>query len=180
MERQENGTCDHSCKQAMKRKQAKKSPAGFTLIEYVVVILVMSFIISIFAAMLVQGTKAFNFAVVRETLMTEAEAALERMTREIRSIMSPGHIIAVQPDEFSFADGHGDVIRYFGAGGKLFRNDNRFSENLQSLSFNYLDSGNNPVEEEDYMNIRIIEVKLVLSRGGKEVEIESRIRPRNF
>ncbi len=163
----------------MKRKQTKKSRAGFTLIEYVIVILVMSLIISIFAAMLVQGTKAFNFAVVRETLMTEAEAAVERMTREIRSLVSPGHIIEAHPDELSFADAHGNVIRYFESGGKLFRNDNLFSENLQSLSFNYLDSGNNPVEE-DYTDIRIIEVKLVLSRGGKEVEIESRIRPRNF
>lgn len=160
------------------------SREGFTLIEYIIVILVVGVIAAVLGALIIQGVRAFDSIAAREALMTEAEAAAEKMSREIRNAGSPADIVEATSNTFDFMDIYGNGIKYSPEGKMLERNGRILAPHLKSLEFSYFDRGGSeiatPVSEERFTDIRLVGIKLTLSDRGQETSIETKIRPRNF
>jgi len=65
-----------------------KFPRGFTLIEIIIVIVILSIVSAITIKFLVDSLKIYTMTVNQKTLFDEAKLALERMCREIRDAKS--------------------------------------------------------------------------------------------
>ena len=162
----------------------KSSRKGFTLIEYIIVILVVGVIAAVLGALIIQGVRAFDSIAAREALMTEAEAAAEKMSREIRNAGKSSDIVEADSNTFSFTDIYGDGIKYYTEGKLLMRNEKILAANIKSADFFYYDKQNieitPPLSEERFIDIHLVGIKLVFSDRGQETAIETKIRPRNF
>lgn len=160
------------------------SRKGFTLIEYLIVILVVGVIAAVLGALIIQGVRAFDSIAAREALMTEAEAAAERMSREIRNAGSAADMVEADSNTFSFTDIYGDGIKYHIEGKLLMRNEKILAAKLETAEFSYFDKQNieinSPLSEERFRDIHLVGIKLVFSDRGQEAAIETKIRPRNF
>ena len=62
----------------------KNSSKGFTLIEVIVVIVILSIASAITIYFLINSIKIYTMTVKQKTLMDEGKVALERMCRDIR------------------------------------------------------------------------------------------------
>ncbi len=162
----------------------KNSRKGFTLIEYIIVILIVGVIAAVLGTLIIQGVRAFDSIAAREALMTEAEAAAERMSREMRNAGRPSDIVEADWNTFYFTDIYGDGIKYHIEGKFLMRNEKILAANLKSAEFSYFDRQNTqitpPLSEESFEDIHLVGIKLVFSNRGQETAIETKIRPRNF
>jgi prepilin-type N-terminal cleavage/methylation domain-containing protein len=65
-----------------------KSSKGFTMIEIIIVIIILSIISAITIKFLVDGLRIYTIAVNQKTLFDEGKLALERMCRDIRDARS--------------------------------------------------------------------------------------------
>jgi prepilin-type N-terminal cleavage/methylation domain-containing protein len=70
-----------------------KSPRGFTLIEGVIVIVILSIVSAVMIHFLVNSLKVYTMTINQKNLLDEGKLALERMCRDIRDangITTPG------------------------------------------------------------------------------------------
>ncbi len=91
---------------------------GFTLIEIIIVIVILSIVSAITIKFLIDGLRIYTMTVHQKTLYDEGKLAMERMCRDIRDAMS---IIATSPSSIAFTrtnatgtgqDGAGERIRF--------------------------------------------------------------------
>ena len=80
----------------MKEDMCWKTSRGFTLMEMVVVVVILSTLSAITIHFLVNSLKVYTMTINQKTLLDEAKLALERMCRDIRdarsiSVPSPGN-----------------------------------------------------------------------------------------
>ncbi len=157
---------------------------GFTLIEYIIVIVVMGVISSVLAVVVLGGVRAFNAVVVQEELIAGAETTLEILSREIRNSSGPAGVFSAGSEIFSFKDVHGKDISYYSGGGFIMRNGAKAAGNPGRVEFIYLDARGEtlqtPVAPEYLNNIKLIQIELLLSSGERNVKLSSLVRPRNF
>jgi len=103
-------------------KNPLKTSKGFTLIEIVIVILILSIVSTITIKFLIDGLKIYTMTVNQKTLYDEGKLALERMVRDIRdarSIITPssggsGNSIMFQRTNPTGAgqDGANEILTY--------------------------------------------------------------------
>ena len=95
-------------------------PKGFTLIEIIVVIVILSIVSGITIKFLVDSMRIYTMTVNQKTLYDEAKLALERMCRDIRdaqSISQPGAgasgtLITFVRDDATVQDGALETITF--------------------------------------------------------------------
>ncbi len=76
----------------------------------------------------------------------QARVALERMTRELRSVRAPSDITMTSTADLTIVDADGNAIRYCigtvgtcpGAAGELMRNTQPLAKGVSALAFSYL------------------------------------------
>jgi prepilin-type N-terminal cleavage/methylation domain-containing protein len=90
---------------------------GFTLIEVIVVIVILSIVAAISIKFLVDSLRIYTMTVDQKTLLDEAKLALERMCRDIRDgntiITTTGSSIAFKRTHATTGgDGAGENIRF--------------------------------------------------------------------
>jgi len=110
---------------------------GFTLIEVVVVIVILSIIAGI-GSRVIQA--AFNSYLVNQnitTANTAARLAFERMTRDIHNINSAASISTATSSQLSFTDIYGNTITYQLTGTQLMRSGQVLADGVSSLNFLY-------------------------------------------
>jgi prepilin-type N-terminal cleavage/methylation domain-containing protein len=76
-----------------------KSSKGFTLIEMIIVIVILSIVSAITIYFLINSLKVYTMTVNQKTLFDEGKLALERMCRDIRDARS---ITSVTADSITF------------------------------------------------------------------------------
>ncbi len=128
------------------KKQRFRRRAGFSLIEMIMVIIVLGVIAAVAAPALSNAFRAyFTGKDIAETDW-QARAALERMSRELRTVRSPADLVITSGSDLSFTDIDGNVIRYClgavgtcpGAAGNLMRNSQSLASGVSGLTLSYL------------------------------------------
>lgn len=136
--------------------------AGFTLVELVVVIFVLSIVATIGGLVLHKGFEAGYVSRDLIDATWQNRLALQRMANEIREIHSPN---AVDLDissnnQIAFTDMNDENVIYLLSGNYLTRNGISLADGVNALIFTYFDAGNkevtNPLDVADVRCIRIV------------------------
>ena len=161
---------------------------GFTLIELVVVISVVGIISTIVGSMLLGTIKAWTFKFNRNDILWDSRLAIDRMTREIRTIRNTTSVTTASSSQFRFIDAGNNDITYSMSSTNLNRTENGaanlLAENVSSLVFTYYDTNGNtiavPTVSPAATNIRRVRINLTLTKNGENVYLRSEASTRNF
>jgi prepilin-type N-terminal cleavage/methylation domain-containing protein len=157
---------------------------GFTLIEVVVVIVILSIVSAITIKFLIDSIKIYTMTVNQKTLYDEGKLALERMGRDIRdarSITTPaaggsGNTIVFQRTNPTFGDAIDEILTFRLTGATLEKVKTSpavtspVASNVSSFTVTRGSGGNDEIT-----------LLLTLSLGsGENVTLQTKVYPKNF
>jgi prepilin-type N-terminal cleavage/methylation domain-containing protein len=156
----------------------KKRDSGFTLIEVVLVIILVSIIAGITGSLILYGAESYSIQYERRDLMYQAKTAMMRMDKEIRMIRSagPGDIITFTADGLEFVNIDGQTIGFALSGSNILRSlngvSNILAKDVSGLTFSYLKKDGTPAAAAE--DIWSISVGLAVS-GNETINLRTRI-----
>lgn len=115
----------------MRKKQ------GFTLIEMVIVIVILSIIAGVAARVMSTALNSYfdNQNIVNAN--EQGRLALERMARDIHAINSTSSITTANASTLTFVDVNGNTVTYSLSGTQLLRNSVVLADGINRLTFAY-------------------------------------------
>ncbi len=152
---------------------------GFTLIELIMVIAILS-VIGVFGSqMFLETTQIFLEARNRRDAVQEARYAIERMSREIREdIDATTDITAFSASTFTYTDPNSASVSFTKSGSNLLRNSDVLAGDVSALTFSYLKS--NGATASSASDIWRIKVSLTVAKGNETITLQTQIFPRNL
>ena len=162
------------------KKNIRENIRGFTLIEVLVTIVVMSVLFGVGARIVSTTLQSWHMITVRKEMLLKSRMGMNRMVREIR-LADTSRITTFNTTDFEFTDIHNQPIRFRLVGTDLKRNNNLLAADLQSgsgLQFTYLDPNGNAAG--NAADIRRVKVRLNFQKGGQTLSLESETRIRNL
>ena len=159
---------------------------GFTLVELIMVMVILGIIAATGAQMMGNGFKAYFTGKDITEMDGQARVALERMTRELRSVRAPTDLTLVPANEITFVDVDGAAIRYCmgavggcpGVAGDLTRNAQPLSSGISNLAFTYLDRAASATAAASA--VYYIGVSFTATQGTINKPYQATVSPRNF
>lgn len=150
---------------------------GFSLIEMVLVIVIVGIIASVGAQLM--GTGFQLYFTGRDTLSVDAQArvALERMTRELRTVRPATSLTMTPATQITFTDETGTVVQYVLGGGNLMRNTEVLAGGVTGLGFVYLDSTG--AVTATAAQVFYVSVQFTVTQGGMSSTYRATVSPRN-
>jgi len=159
---------------------------GFSIMELVMVLVVFGIISAVAAPLLANGFRAyFTGRDISET-DSQARAAIERMTRELRGIRGPGDLTAASASDISFVDASGTSVRYClgaaagcpgAAAGDLMRNGQPLAGGISGLTFSFLSRG---AAATGAGGAFYVTVAFTASQNAVSKSYQATVSPRNF
>ena len=172
----------------------KKSSKGFTLIEMIIVIVILSIVSVITIKFLIDSLQIYTMTVNQKTLLDEGKLALERMCRDIRdgrSITTPaaggsGSTIAFQRTNSTVQDIVDESITF-----RLKPTDNTILEKMKSSPSTTSAIASNVTTTPPAFSVtrgqpatnneNEITIQLSLALGsGENVNLQTRVYPKNL
>jgi prepilin-type N-terminal cleavage/methylation domain-containing protein len=156
---------------------------GFTLIEIVITIVIVSILAGLAAMIILQVITAYYTEQSRSDVHYQARIAMERMAREIRVIRSAADITTLSATNLRFTDVSGTAMGFQWIDPTLNRwngasNDVLASE-INPFSFSYYQTdGVTPAVLA--ANVWFIQIDMTSVQGTETLPIRTRIHPRNF
>ncbi len=160
-----------------------KSTLGFTLIEMIMVIVILSTIAGFSMYFLVDSASLYSLTVSQKALSEEARIALEKICRDLRdaqsiSIPAPGgsgQILSFTRTHATAGDGTNEIITYRQTGSIL--------EKVKTAPATVSSLAENVATFSVSREAASAEVKIVLSLSGSKgerVTLQSKVYPRNL
>jgi prepilin-type N-terminal cleavage/methylation domain-containing protein len=116
---------------------------GFTLIELIISLVIAGVLATIGATLMSSGCRTYFLA--RELARDAAQGtlALERMTRDLRTVRSPADLTTIGASTITFVDVDGNTVSYALAAGSVTRSQNGgtaqpLADTVSNLAFTYL------------------------------------------
>jgi len=116
---------------------------GFTLLEVIITLVIAGVLATIGATLMSGGLRSYSLG--RELAQDSAQGtlALERMTRDLRSVRSAADLTTIGASTITFVNVDGDTISYALSAGSVTRSQNGgtaqpLAANVSSLAFTYL------------------------------------------
>jgi prepilin-type N-terminal cleavage/methylation domain-containing protein len=150
-----------------------KKISGFTLIELIVVITITGIIVSGSSILLLHGAKAYLEGRNDLNAIWQANIAIEKMSRDLRTIPSSSYISTANADRFSFIDVNGASIDYQVVNSNLLRNAQVLASNTSSIAFTYYDK--NGATTTTIANIYYINVVINVFYGSSTFNISTTV-----
>lgn len=168
---------------------------GFTVIEVILTLVILSVVIGIGTAAMLSGVDTWGFFTQRKELLGNGRMAIERMSREIRMVRDTASISAAEQTTFTFTDINNNPIRYSLSSSSINRSrlqlgiwrSNTLLTNVSSFEFNYYNAAGaalaRPVS--DTSAIRRVRIDIGLSKGSgrtasRTLNLETGVWPRNL
>jgi prepilin-type N-terminal cleavage/methylation domain-containing protein len=164
--------------------------AGFTLVEIIITIVLVGILAGIAAMIITQAVRAYTGEQDRGDVQYQAQFALERMARELRSIRTPaetgsnvlGTITGNPANRFIFTDLSGTTISYGLTGTTLNRTVGGvpapLAQGVTGLEFRHYTNAN--VLTTVPANLWFVEITMTVVRDTETVQMQTRVHPRNF
>ena len=164
---------------------------GFTLIELIIVILLLSILVGVLSWILVVGLKTWGSGRNRAELRQDGVLAMESMTRDLTRASA---ITAAGTSNITFAsDVNGDgtdetvTLALDAVNKRLNRTvggaTTILTPNIQTFTLSYCkvntETTFTPVSQDDRDNIRIITISLILNKLDETVTLSSSVYARN-
>lgn len=162
----------------------RRKNSGFTLIEIVIAMTILSIVVTILAGVFVTNADIFGSIVRSNDEISDLRLASARLAIEIRSIKDERSIHQATESSLSFQNDDGDQVRldFEPRRNELLLNSRTLASNIGTCRFTYYDVrgrklGNPKVSPKT--NIWSVEVELAASGNGS-ARIVSRVYPRNL
>jgi prepilin-type N-terminal cleavage/methylation domain-containing protein len=171
-----------------------KHAKGFTLVEIVMTIVLVSVLAAIAAVIILQGVRGYVSEASRSDIHYQTRLAMERMTREVRTIRQPqpgtdtvgttalGTITGNPTSSLIFTDVTGTDIYYSLSGNTLVRRSGSQSATLATgvtaLQFNHYNIAS--ALTTSALAIWTVEIFLNDQQGGDSLSMRTRVHPRSF
>lgn len=163
----------------------RQTAAGFTLLEFIVVILLLGFIAASGSQILVSAYQAAYSSRDINELDWQGRTGLARMAKEIRLVRSntAADLTLTASDDLSFTDVDGNLVRFFQSGTQIERQENGGTSRVlvtkvNTLSIQFLDVNLAPTLVQS--DTRYISVDLALEDSGVERSYQQTLWPGNF
>lgn len=160
---------------------------GFTLIELIIVIIILTVIGGITVNIIYNASDAWQFIKLRKDISQQGRVAMERMARQIRLVRDASSVSAANNRTFSFfaTDGITNTFSWSGTpGDSLLQNTNVLAENVQNFNLEYRDTNDAvvplPIISPNPTNIWRIIINLSLTKNGQNISLESEVHPMNL
>lgn len=160
-------------------KHFTKHIAGFSLIEFTLVITLLGILAAVSGPLLYQAFQGALTRMQMTRLDGQARFAMARMTKELRSMRNkdvPG--FSAGANTITFSSVSGTNITYSLLGVSLMRNSQPLANDVTSLSFTYYDANGNITTTLD--DIRYIKVSFSMAKGNNSLSVSSTVFPRNY
>jgi len=155
----------------------------------VMTIVIMGVIAGIAAVIIMQGIGVYSAEESRSEVHYQARLAMQRMTREIRTIRSPVEAYTavagtlVNPGSgIIFTDVTGTTITFSRTGTVLNRinggTTSPLAQGVTALTFNHYDDTGTLTTTP--ANLWTIEIAMTAQQGGETLQMRTRVHPRNF
>ena len=160
---------------------------GFTLIEVVITIVLVSILSGIAAMIILQGVRAYSDESSRSDVHYQARLAVERMAREIRLIRSStvADIPTMNGTTLLYNDINGTQMGFRLTAGNLQRTqDNGATWETLATNipggpvFTYLD--NTGVVTGAQTSLWLVQIEAAVTQGTESVTMRTTVHPRNF
>lgn len=124
-------------------KVKMKKQKGFTILESLLAIVVISVVLVAVGYILLQAMRSYTLVIDRREALQEARLAVNMMTNEIQTIANPTtDISSISTTSMTFTKAGGGGVVYSISGGELFRGSNILATNVSSQSrFDYYTAG---------------------------------------
>lgn len=157
---------------------------AMTLIELVMVIVIVGVLAGASSMYIKESIDLWRFLTFRNEIVSGGRMALIRIGREMREIKDDASVYTANPSEFEFDDMNNNRINYRLSANNLMRNSDVLANGVNSLTFTYYDTGNNPIATPDVYpdetDIYRIEIALEVQSGDQTKRLESQVYPRNL
>ena len=159
--------------------------SGFTLVEIVITIAVVSILAGIAAVIILQGIKAYTAEQAGSDVHYQARLAVERIAREARLIQScPSLTISSNPTgTLLFTDVNGAVVTFSYSTGNLLRNTNPLANGITSAQpFRFVgrDGATATTSCSSPNDIWFVDINVTDIQGSQALQIQTRVHPMNF
>lgn len=156
---------------------------GFTLIEFVIVIVILSIISQVIGMILLQSAKASNLQYRLSILSQESRLGLSRISRELQIINSLSDLTAMGMNDIKFKTTDGNIFSYSLSGNNLMEQINSQTPQILSgyvgnLLFNYYDQDGAATAVNT--NVRYIKITLGMEKDETIYTQTMSIFVRNF
>ncbi len=165
---------------------ALRRERGFSLVELAIVIMVLG-IVAAAAAPLI-GSAFLAYFTGRDIAETDwqARVAIERMSRELRTIAAPADLTITAANDITFVDVDRNTIRYCmgavgtcpGIAGDLMRNGQPLAGGVSALAFSFLTRAAAPTAVA--AQVFYVTVDFTATRNGIAKAYQLTVSPRNF
>ncbi len=158
----------------------KQRQGGFSLIELVLVIIILSIIAAVGSQMLGNGFNAYFTG--RDIINAEWQGryAMQRIMRELRHVRSAtaGDLV-MATNQITFTDNNANVITYARAGTILTRNGTALADGVTGLTFHYIQS-DGITTAAVASDVSYISINLDVSLNGSNYSLRNTLHPRAF
>jgi prepilin-type N-terminal cleavage/methylation domain-containing protein len=157
---------------------------GFTLIEIVLVMTILSVVVTVLAGAFVSNADVFSYLVRSDDDVGELRLAVGRVSLELRSIRDRKSMEKATPTGIEFTTRSGEMVSmdYSHATSELTLNGKVLAGGLGSCEFRYFDLWGNPLANpRTKPDTNIWSIEVAASRSGPGgLAVLSRTHPRNF
>lgn len=159
---------------------------GFTLIEIVITIVLVSIIAGIAAMIIVQGVRVYSSEQSRSDAHYQARVTVERMAREIRLIRSQtaGDVPTMSAADMSFTDINNNQVWFQLNAGTVRRSSDNgatwqtLANGVTALNFSYLQQDG--VTAATALTLWYVVIDMTDQQGSESLQVRTRVHPMNF
>lgn len=172
------------------KKKIKNS--GFSLVEFILVIAVGSFIAGVTAKILNTQVDAYSFITNRQSALSDARYANNFIYNELLRMSSDG-FTNCSDNSITFIDGENNSVTFqtevVDGTTRLMRNNDILLNSISSFSLDYFDTAGNQFDNtlfndlvNEMSNIRQVKMTIVTSPSGNEspMTLTTTVTPRVF
>lgn len=138
-----------------------RKTAGFTLIELVMVMVIISVISITVGKIMFQGFKSFNTAQSATEVDWQGYIAISRLVNDIHDMGDPALITSMTSTQLTFSNMSSTTISYQLSGTNLLRNSIVLARGISALAFVYLDK--NGAVTATATNVRYVKMTMTVT-----------------
>lgn len=153
----------------------KKNNDGFTFIEMIIVITILSIITVIAAHLLNAGFRVYLYNKNFNHINAQGSFALTRMSRDLYAAQS---LTIANNSQLQYIDDADKTITYALSGTTLTQNKQPLANNVGSLTFSYLDA--NEMTTDVLNKIYYVSISLEITFENQTKVFQTVIHPRNI
>ncbi|MEM7310235.1 MAG: type II secretion system protein [Planctomycetota bacterium] len=156
-------------------KRRRESGGGYTLIEMIAVISILSILGLLAGFTLVEGMRVYAHIAPTLDARYQAQLAAQRFQRDVRRL-DPATVTVLSPTALAFETLAGEAVRYDVAGRELRRNGDALALDVARVSFDYLRSDGSAAGA--VSELHLVELDLTIQVADRAHSVRATAFPR--